>query len=94
MLVDPKMLVGNRTYCRETRRLFWIQETELTGEDQETGALIGRGTRFDGPHMPCTHVMWFFMLGRYPGPEMEIDHRDGNVVNSRCAAHTVPSSHR
>jgi hypothetical protein len=27
--------------------------------------------------------MWFFMLGRYPGQGKEIDHRDGNVVNSR-----------
>jgi hypothetical protein len=40
MLVDPDKLVGIRTYCRETRRLFWIQETELVRENEETGQIL------------------------------------------------------
>jgi hypothetical protein len=83
MLVDPDKMQGDKTYCRQTGRLFWIQETDLVYEYEETGELIGNRTTFDGASRQCTHIIWYFMLGRYPEQGKEIDHWDGNVVNSR-----------
>jgi hypothetical protein len=84
MLVDPDAMVGTKTYCRRTQRLFLIQETPLVRENEDAGSLQGASTTFDGRlSVPCTHVIWYFMMGRYPGEGLVIDHWDGNVVNSR-----------
>jgi hypothetical protein len=83
MLVDPDKMQGEKTYCRRTRRLFLIRETEMTVEDKETGRLRPGNVKCEGQGMQCTHFIWLYMLGRQPEHGKEIDHWDGNVDNNR-----------